>query len=94
MSDFIFQNHGTIFTVTPVTRQAKKFVKSHVEKASILDGVGGSKHQMYIVHAALLSSAAIKTWTPEAVDKFIIGDLGAARTLICFKNFVSIHHNM
>ena len=31
MSDFIFQNHGTIFTVTPVTRQAKKFVKSHVE---------------------------------------------------------------
>jgi hypothetical protein len=49
---------------------------------------------MYIVHAALLSSAAIKTWTPEAVDKFIIGDLGAARTLIRFKNFVSIHRNI
>ena len=70
------------------------FVKSHVEKASILEGIGGSKHQMYIVHAALLSSAAIKTWTPEAVDKFIIGDLGAARTLIRFKNFVSIHRNI
>jgi len=53
------------------------FAKPHVDKAKLLEGAGGSKHIMYIVHAALVCSAAIKTWTPEALHKFLIGDLGA-----------------
>ena len=35
------------------------FVKTHVEKTSSLEGIGGSKHQMYIVHAALLSKRSL-----------------------------------
>ena len=62
------------------------FAKPHVDKAKLLE-TAGSKHLMYIVHAALVCSAAIKTWTPEVLHKFLIGDLGAG----CVHARVQVH---
>lgn len=53
------------------------FVKPHVEKCCILENTGGSCSMLYIVHATLLCRCAIKHWTTDALDKFLIGDLGA-----------------
>jgi hypothetical protein len=51
------------------------FVKPYIEKCCVLEK-GNNSEPAYIVHATLVCTSAIKTWTVEALDKFLIGDLG------------------
>jgi hypothetical protein len=58
------------------------FVRPHVEKCSILEKTGGCHSLLYVVHAALLCRSAIKHWTAETLDKFLIGDLGEGHSMM------------
>jgi hypothetical protein len=62
------------------------FVKSHVDKCRILHNMGSSSGPEYVLHATLLCRAAIGTWSTDALDKFLIGDLGIDNV------FISITH--
>jgi hypothetical protein len=64
------------------------FVKSHVDKCRILHNIGSSSGPEYVLHATLLCRAAIGTWSSDALDKFLIGDLGMHNI------FISITRNL
>jgi hypothetical protein len=59
------------------------FVKPHVNKCCILQNIT-CPSPVYTVHATLLCNSAMKLWSPEALDKFLIGDVGATHGIIAF----------
>ena len=73
------------------------FVKPYIDRCCILE-TGNSTEPAYIVHATLVCLSAIKTWTVEALDKFLIGDLGASLATVyrcqvfCFAAHICCRH--